>query len=97
MRQTDSSLYDRLLAILEYDRGVSSLDINDALREDVLNTMERYLDIDREYAQINLEMQEVPGLEADMALVAYVPVFSSRTPGIKTAEQTKKEDLNEPK
>lgn len=73
-RQTSGSIAkERLQLVLVHDRASVSPDMLEALKNDLIEVISRYMDIDQSSTEVNLEHDE-----GSTALVASIPVRSMR-------------------
>lgn len=64
---------ERLRLVLVHDRSVMSPDIIDKLKEDLIQVIQKYMDIDTEGLCVNIENED-----ASVALVANIPIKGMR-------------------
>ncbi|MBO2522181.1 MAG: cell division topological specificity factor MinE [Firmicutes bacterium] len=64
---------DRLRLVLVHDRTSLSPHLLDTLKEDLIQTISKYLEIDTEGLEVNIDQEE-----ETMALVASIPIRSVR-------------------
>ena len=70
----EEAMFARMRGVLLQDRGIVAQRLGDQLRGRIVDVLRDYVDADPEYAEIRVERQTVNGIDAEMALVVYVPI-----------------------
>ncbi len=67
---------DRLKVVLVHDRASISPEVMEKMREEILQVISKYMDVDRKSMDIGLETQDDA-----VAVVANIPIRNYRHPG----------------
>ena len=82
---------ERLQLVLAHDRSDLSSDLLDKMRQEILEVVAKYVEIDMEEGAVSLETED-----RMTALVANLPIKRTFSGEIKLKEQTSKSDKEQP-